>query len=55
MEEPVIVIALAVAVINSVGLWIISKKWFDENVSNILKVCLLIFDLLTIITLSKLI
>ena len=55
MSETVIVISLALAIINIVGVWVIGEEWFEENVNNIIKICLILFDLVTIITVSKLI
>jgi len=55
MENPEITIGLALAIINLVGISVSSTGWFEEQTSKIIRWCLVGFDLVTIIILSKLI
>lgn len=55
MENPIITIELALAVINFVGISVSNTGWFEENVNKIIRWCLVGFDLATIIIIFKLI
>jgi len=55
MENPEITITLALAIINAVVIGVSNTDWFEENVSKIMRWVLVGFDLVAIITLSKII